>query len=456
LVRILVLALIALLSAAEWARLGGRIPWSTFYLAPLLLAAPFLGRKEVAALAAVCVLLAESLSASPWGPGFPFRLLIGAAAFGGASLFAGELAARRKRRLALDRLIEEERLRRKEAEDELRVLTETTPAAILMIDGDGMIQLANQAAHEMLGAGERPLTGEPIQRFFPPLAHIPLPDDRQKILRTTLDCRGRRCNGEVFPAHVWLASYWSQGGPMLAAVIVDASEELRDRQAAGLDQLMRSSSILFRAVSHEIRNVCAAISVVYANLKRVPGLESNEDFQALGTLVEGLGRLASSELRQSLQKAAEEVSLREVLEELRIVIEPSFAGEGALLRWMVPEDLPPVVADRHGLLHVFMNLTRNSLRAMRGCADRRLVIGASVEGDRVTVRFSDSGCGVERPELLFQPFQQSPDGAGLGLYLSRALVRSYAGELAYEPQPYGACFAVSLAIARRETKAATP
>lgn len=455
LIRILVIGSIALLSGAEWARLGGRIAWSTFYLAPLLLAALSLSRKEVLVLASACVILSETLGPNAWGPGFPFRLLIAAAAFGGASLFAHELSARRKRRLALDRLMEEERSLRKEAEDQLRVLTETSPAAILMIDGEGNIQLANQAAHEMLMSGGRSLTGEPIKRFFPPLAQVPLPDNQERILRTTLECRGWRCNGEVFPAHVWLASYRSQGGPMLAAVIVDTSEELRDRQAVGFDQLMRSSSILFRAVSHEIRNVCAAISVVYANLKRLPELESNEDFQALGTLVEGLGRLASSELRHSLQKTVEAVNLREVLEELRIVIEPSFADEDALVRWMIPDEIPRVAADRLGLLHVFMNLARNSLRAMRGCADRRLVIGASVEGDRVVVRFSDSGCGVERPDLLFQPFQQSPDGAGLGLYLSRALVRSYAGELAYEPQPYGACFSVTLPVAKGESRTAS-
>ena len=450
----LVWGMIAALAAADWARLAGGIPWSTFYLAPLLVAAVTLSRREVLLLAGVCVVLSEALGGRAWQAGFPFRVLIAAAAFGGVSLFAFELTARRKRRLALDRLIEEERALRKDAENQLRVLTETSPAAILMIDGEGIIRLANQAAHEMLRAGGKSLTGEPIKQFFAPLANIPLPDNPERILRTTLECKGRRYNGEVFPAHIWISSSRAESGPMLAAVILDTSEELRDRQAMGFDQLMRSSSILFRAVSHEIRNICAAITVVHANLKRVPGLEENEDFKALGTLVEGLGRLASSELRQSLQRTAEQVNLHEVLEELRIVIEPSFAEEDATVRWMIPEELPPVVADRHGLLHVFMNLARNSQRAIRGCADRRLIIGASVEGDRVVVRFSDSGCGVARPDLLFQPFQQSSDGAGLGLYLSRALVRSYAGDLTFEPQAYGACFTVTLPAVKREAKAA--
>jgi signal transduction histidine kinase len=49
---------------------------------------------------------------------------------------------------------------------------------------------------------------------------------------------------------------------------------------------------------------------------------------------------------------------------------------------------------------------------------------------------------------LFQAFQQAAEGAGLGLYLSRALVRSFAGELRHEPRAYGCCFAVELAAAR--------
>jgi signal transduction histidine kinase len=269
------------------------------------------------------------------------------------------------------------------------------------------------------------------------------------MLRTMLECKGRRKNGEIFPAHVWLSSYQSASGPMLAAIVLDTSEELRDRESLGFDQLMRSSRILVRAVSHEIRNICAAIAVVDANLRRVPGMEQNEDFQALGHLVEALGSLVSTELRTASQKAPVDVNLGEVLEEFRIIVEPSFAEDDSVVRWMIPEDLPPVSADRYGLLHVFMNLARNSQRAIRGCEDRRLIVGASVEGDRVVIRFSDSGPGVKRPEQLFQAFQQQSDGAGLGLYLSRALVRSFAGELRYEPQSYGSCFAVLLPLASR-------
>jgi C4-dicarboxylate-specific signal transduction histidine kinase len=63
----------------------------------------------------------------------------------------------------------------------------------------------------------------------------------------------------------------------------------------------------------------------------------------------------------------------------------------------------------------------------------------------VVIRFEDTGVGVPFPEQLFRPFQPGADGAGLGLYVSRAIVRSFRGELRYEVRPAGCCFAVVLA-----------
>ncbi len=77
-----------------------------------------------------------------------------------------------------------------------------------------------------------------------------------------------------------------------------------------------------------------------------------------------------------------------------------------------------------------------------------MTVAVSEEQDRVVVRFADTGPGVAHPDQLFQPFRHSSDGTGLGLYLSRALARSFAGELRYEPRPMGSCFAVELPAAR--------
>jgi signal transduction histidine kinase len=71
-------------------------------------------------------------------------------------------------------------------------------------------------------------------------------------------------------------------------------------------------------------------------------------------------------------------------------------------------------------------------------------ISASVEEDVVLVRFRDSGPGVARPEDLFRPFQTGAHSFGLGLYISRAILRSHGGGLRYEPEAQGSCFTVEL------------
>jgi len=93
---------------------------------------------------------------------------------------------------------------------------------------------------------------------------------------------------------------------------------------------------------------------------------------------------------------------------------------------------------------VFVNLARNSTQALQGAAVRELRISTAVESDLVLVRFFDSGPGVARPDELFQPFQSGSHSFGLGLYISRAILRSHGGGLRYEPQPVGSCFTVEL------------
>jgi C4-dicarboxylate-specific signal transduction histidine kinase len=161
--------------------------------------------------------------------------------------------------------------------------------------------------------------------------------------------------------------------------------------------------------------------------------------------VEGLGKIATLELRQSAgSEEMASVDLGSVLDELRIVTAPSMRESGILFRWHVPHTLPRVWADRHNLLQVLLNLTKNSQRAMQDQPVKEFRVSACVEGERVVVRVRDTGRGISNPERLFQPFQEGAESTGLGLYLSRALVRSFNGDLRYEPGPPGCCFALDL------------
>lgn len=259
-----------------------------------------------------------------------------------------------------------------------------------------------------------------------------------------MECKGQRRNGEVFLAHVWLSTYRTSKGPGLAAVVWDASENLRDREGAGLDSMMATSRVLIGAMSHEIRNLASAAASAYAALAPVEGTTPSEQYHALGSLIQGLEKISASGLRMASTREAVAADLGTVLDETRIVVEPGLREMGISVVWDVAEGLPLVQADHHGLLQVFVNLARNSQRALQDAPRRELRVSAALERDLVVVRFADSGPGVADPEALFKPFHSGAHSTGLGLYISRALLRSHGGGLRYEPAARGCCFTVEL------------
>jgi signal transduction histidine kinase len=272
--------------------------------------------------------------------------------------------------------------------------------------------------------------------------------ENHQTFRTEMQCRGEREHGDVFLANVFFSTYQTAMGPRLAALIVDASEELREREEASLEQLMAGSRILMGAVSHEVRNVCGAIAVIYENLARSRRLQGNKDFEALGSLVETLNKIALLELKQSASDSQiTGIDLIETLEDLRIVLEPRCQEADITVAWNVPKELPPVWGDRHSLFQVLLNLTKNSQRALADAREKRMDIAVTAGRSSVVIRLTDTGPGIASADKLFQPFQKGADSTGLGLYLSRAFVRSFRGELRHVAGVPGCSFVIELAVA---------
>lgn len=199
--------IILLIALVDW----GTKPYVSLgflYLFPIMLAAAFLPRWMVALLGLGCAILSElfSLPEMSW-----IRLSFETLALAGCGLFVGELL--RNRRLTLA------------GQERLRVLVETSPAAIVTVDSRGTIELANRAAAELLAPRDGHLAGSPIAAFLPEL-HYALRLEGGPQFRTALQCRGHRGTGESFTADVWFSTYIEEGAPKLAAIIADVSEEV--------------------------------------------------------------------------------------------------------------------------------------------------------------------------------------------------------------------------------------
>ena len=168
----------------------------------------------------------------------------------------------------------------------------------------------------------------------------------------------------------------------------------------------------------------------------------------------GEKRSAAVNMNDVVRSAIDLVSYRFTIDEISI--------EGRL-----DPELPSVVGDANRLEQVIVNLLSNALDALGGVKPpRRLSVDSFTDdtGGRVCVAVTDNGPGVAPAIVprLFRPFASTKGvrGTGLGLYISRQLVREAEGELDLAPHSGpGARFLVWLPSAREPVAtapAATP
>ena len=135
--------------------------------------------------------------------------------------------------------------------------------------------------------------------------------------------------------------------------------------------------------------------------------------------------------------------MSEVTEELRPVFEMIAEWADVELQIGVGAALPDVSIDRLRIQHVLFSLFQNALDvSVQNSAASRARVTLDVRADRYTVETSitDSGPGIptETRNQLFRPFfTTKPQGTGLGLASSRAIVEAHEGTIGFESEAVG-------------------
>jgi len=127
----------------------------------------------------------------------------------------------------------------------------------------------------------------------------------------------------------------------------------------------------------------------------------------------------------------------------------------------IPTNLPTVMADRDRIEEVLQNLLDNAVKYSP--RQRALTVTCRATGDEVMASVSDAGMGISLRDQahIFDRFQRAGDqssqalpGAGLGLYICRAIVEAHGGDIWVESTlRQGSTFSFSLP---REEKARLP
>ena len=225
----------------------------------------------------------------------------------------------------------------------------------------------------------------------------------------------------------------------------ESNRELNQANAQ-LRELSAMKEEFLALTTHDLRSPLSVISGVinFFNSGRLGDLTGEQknmvsmmerNTQNLIELVNDLldaSKLESGTMRLDLAT----IELSALIDELRQQMQPLAAEKEIALEALVPEELPPLRADRAKLRRVLVNLISNALKfTPRG---GRVSVSAAAEGTLVRVSVTDTGVGIPTEDMrdIFDKYAQarsratrSEKGTGLGLYITRQLVELHGGHI---------------------------
>jgi signal transduction histidine kinase len=245
---------------------------------------------------------------------------------------------------------------------------------------------------------------------------VPLRDERSKILRwygisTDIEDRKRveeereRLRADL--AHVNRVS-------MLGELAASVSHELKQPIAAAMTDAKTCVRWLKRDQPSVEEAIAAAMRIV-------------NDGSRATEIIERLRSLYKKELPQR-----ELVEVNEIIREMVELLRAEANQYAVSIRTDLVADLPKITADRVQLQQVFMNLILNAIEAMRETGGILTVKTQLGEDGQLLISVSDTGVGLpkEKTEQIFDAFfTTKSQGSGMGLSISRSIVKSHGGRL---------------------------
>jgi len=366
------------------------------------------------------------------------------------------------------------------ASQELQALLDAAVDAIVVIDHLGSIQSFNRAAERIFGYQDEEVIGRNV-RVLMPEEDADTHDDHlarfaasrvPHIIGKGREVKAKRKGGTEFPALLSVGAVPGAEPPRFVGFLQDVSERHRsDAESHRLqERLMHVSRLatvgeMASGIAHELNQPLAAIAT-YAHacdrLLGAPNPQIEEVQDALRQIADQAVRAGDIIRKLRTLARTEETSrapcdVNEVIGELTELIRSDARSHGVEYRHELTPDLPRVVLDKSQIQQVVMNLVRNALEALAlaqlDVAEILIRTVCTPEGN-VQISVCDNGPGVDARivQRIFDPFcSTKPTGTGLGLPISRTIVRTHGGALDYQPNaPAGACFVVSLPSTRAD------
>lgn len=221
--------------------------------------------------------------------------------------------------------------------------------------------------------------------------------------------------------------------------------ELAHRQEEQLEHSTRLAELggMAAAISHELNQPLTGIrnyarNAFYMIEKGLGGAEEVKgNLRLISEQVDRAAKIINQmrELTRRADRTSAAVDVNGVIRESLEFLMPQMRLTEVAVTLSLAPDLPPVWGDRVRLAQVLLNLLTNARQAMDGAAERRLRVESRREQAGalpIVVDITDTGRGFSEEEArrLFQPFFTTRKGGhGLGLSISRAIVKDHGGAI---------------------------
>ena len=210
---------------------------------------------------------------------------------------------------------------------------------------------------------------------------------------------------------------------------------------------------LLNVMTHEIMNSIAPVASLADTLKKrmeqikgnieLSGSPDLDDMEsALETIrrrSEGLLRFADTyrNLRKNIVPDMHPVNLSELINSIYRLMQPSLAPKGVLLETKTDNTSVIACIDRNLIEQVIINFITNATHAVKDKQEPHIILVSGLIDDNPYLTVADNGCGIppEIQEKMFIPFfSTKKSGTGIGLSLSREIVKMHNGRLQVQTQ----------------------
>ena len=354
---------------------------------------------------------------------------------------------------------------------DLLAVLESIQQGVAMVERSGRIRFANRRLGELLSLDVRQLIGrralDAAQHFVVPLARdgksffdrLTLLDERPEDV-ATVEVTLNRPVLRILERYVGPLRDPHTGATIGRIVVYTDVTEAR--------QLEHAKDEFLATASHELKTPLTTLNGYLELLERQVSRPRGPDLPKVARYVATargellrlrrlsedlleVARIEAGRLRQQLEPGDLTATVRDTVE--RFVRRPGLAQRGHQIVCQTSEPLPA----RHDALRigqVINNLLENALKYSPAGGEVRIEVGQV--GDEAQISVQDFGIGIPATERerLFSPFYRatnasvgSPEGLGLGLYISRGIVEGHGGRIWAGSAPgSGTIFRVALPL----------